>query len=135
MNNWIKMLTSIALLAMLLAACGVPQTEFDALTNQLLDEQALAENLQSELGQVTSQLQDLEVEKETLVADVAKTRAVRRSFQVEINPEINEFTRGHRLHRETFDELVFRFLPEGAPLREQTPRPPNLELDTEEGEE
>ncbi len=62
-----------------------------------------------------------------LITDISRQRAMRRIYQEEVAPRMNDYAHTHGLYRESFDEVAHTTLPETAPLRQFIPPLPEPE--------
>ena len=53
----------------------------------------------------------------SLLSSIARTNTLKRTYQREIEPEINRFTAQYAMPRRQFDTLAYQVLPDDAPLR------------------
>lgn len=67
-----------------------------------------------------------------LITDISRNNTMRRVFQEEVEPKINDYAHTHGLHRDKFDEIAHTALPETAPLRQFIPPLPEPEEPEEE---
>lgn len=66
-----------------------------------------------------------------LAADLSKTGAIRRTFRLTVDPQINDLTLARRIHREEIERIAHLSLPATAPLRLQIPPLPETKEENE----
>jgi hypothetical protein len=66
-----------------------------------------------------------------LITDISRQSAMRRIYQQEIEPSINDYAHTQGLYRDSFDEIAHTTLPETAPLRQFIPPLPEPEEEFE----
>lgn len=67
-----------------------------------------------------------------LVASIAKSRSIDRTYQINVNPEIERTIKGMAVPRLSFNSLAWEVLPEGAVLRSFLPVPPSTDAESPE---
>lgn len=70
-----------------------------------------------------------------LAAYIAKSRTIDRTYELNVNPEIERTLKGMDITRPSFDSLAGEILPERAALRNYLPVPPSGEEDSERSSE
>jgi hypothetical protein len=53
----------------------------------------------------------------SLLSSIARANTLKRTYQREVEPEINRFTNRAGISRQQFDTFAFQILPDGAPLQ------------------